>query len=157
GVKFLSDTDTEIVAHLVHRELERNKAASLFDAVRGALKHVVGAYAIAVASRTDPTSIVVARNGSPLVVGVGEGEMLCGSDIPALLAHTRNMVFLEDGDMVELKAGGYRIETVDGDKVERKIKQIDWSPVQAEKSGYKHFMLKEIHEQPDVIEATLRG
>jgi glucosamine--fructose-6-phosphate aminotransferase (isomerizing) len=156
GVKFLSDTDTEIVAHLIHRELN-NGAPNLFEATRRALRRVVGAYGIAVVSRAEPDVIVVARHGSPLVVGIGEDEMLCGSDIPALLAHTRKMVFLEDGDMVELKAKSYRIETVLGDKVERKVKHIDWSPVQAEKAGFKHFMLKEIHEQPDVIEATLRG
>jgi len=156
GVKFLSDTDTEIVAHLIHRELTQG-AVDLFEATRGALRRVVGAYAIAVLSRTQPDAIVVARNGSPLVVGIGEGEMLCGSDIPALLAHTRRMVFLEDGDIVELKSGGYRIEAVSGGKVERRVRQIDWSTVQAEKAGYKHFMLKEIHEQPEVVEATLRG
>ena len=156
GVKFLSDTDTEILAHLIHRELTQG-AKNLFEATRGALRRVVGAYGIAVLSRHEPDAIVVARNGSPLVIGVGEDEMLCGSDIPALLSHTRKMIFLEDGDLVELKARGYRIETVAGEKVERRVKQIDWSPVQAEKSGYKHFMLKEIHEQPDVIEATLRG
>jgi glutamine---fructose-6-phosphate transaminase (isomerizing) len=156
GVKFLSDTDTEIVAHLIHRELTQG-AANLFDATRGALRRVVGAYAIAVLSRNEPDVIVVARNGSPLVVGLGDEEMLCGSDITALLAHTRKMIFLEDGDIAELKARGYRIETVAGGAAPRKVKQIDWSPVQAEKAGYKHFMLKEIHEQPDVIEATLRG
>ncbi len=156
GVKFLSDTDTEIVAHLIHRELN-NAAPSLFTATQRALRRVVGAYAIAVLSRSEPDVIVVARNGSPLVVGLGEDEMLCGSDIPALLAHTREMIFLEDGDVVELKARGYRIETVEGGPAPRKVKHIDWSAVQAEKAGYKHFMLKEIHEQPDVVEATLRG
>jgi glucosamine--fructose-6-phosphate aminotransferase (isomerizing) len=157
GVKFLSDTDTEIVAHLVHRELDKRGAPSLFVAVQKALSHVVGAYAIAVISRTEPDAIVVARNGSPLVVGVGEGEMLAGSDIPALLAHTRNMVFLEDGDVAELKADRLEVVTDKGEKVERKVKRIDWSATQAEKAGFKHFMLKEIHEQPDVVEATLRG
>jgi glucosamine--fructose-6-phosphate aminotransferase (isomerizing) len=166
GVKLLSDTDTELVAHLIARELQSRGegpaspgqgAPSLFAAVQRALRRVVGAYGIAVLSRAEPDVIVAARNGSPLVVGLGEGEMLCGSDIPALLSHTREMIFLEDGDVVELKAGGYRIETVAGEKVERKIRHIDWSAVQAEKSGYKHFMLKEIHEQPDVVEATLRG
>ncbi|MFT3766458.1 MAG: glutamine--fructose-6-phosphate transaminase (isomerizing) [Minicystis sp.] len=156
GVKFLSDTDTEIVAHLIHRELNQG-AANLFEATRRALQRVVGAYGIAVLSRNEPDAVVVARHGLPLVVGIGEDEMLCGSDIPALLAHTRKMVFLEDDDIVELKAKSYRIETVKGEKVERKVKHIDWSPVQAEKAGFKHFMLKEIHEQPDVIEATLRG
>ena len=156
GIKFLSDTDTEIVAHLIHRELNQG-AASLFEAVRKALTHVVGAYAIAIVSRTEPDVVVAARHGSPLVVGIGEDEMLCGSDVTALLAHTRNMLFLEDGDVVELKQSGFRIETASGLSVERKVKRIDWSAVQAEKSGFKHFMLKEIHEQPDVVEATLRG
>jgi glucosamine--fructose-6-phosphate aminotransferase (isomerizing) len=156
GIKFLSDTDTEIIAHLIHRELTQG-APNLFEAVRKALTHVVGAYAIAIVSRDEPGVVVAARFGSPLVVGIGEDEMLCGSDVTALLSHTRNMVFLEDGDVVELKQSGYRIETVTGTKVERKVKRIDWSAVQAEKSGFKHFMLKEIHEQPDAIEATLRG
>ncbi len=156
GVKFLSDTDTEIVAHLIHRELSRGKKP-LFVAVQNALRHVVGAYAIAVVSRDEPDVVVVARYGSPLVVGLGEGEMLCGSDIPALLAHTRSMMFLEDGDVAELRATGVRVETVSGEVVTRKAKHIDWSPVQAERGGYKHFMRKEIHEQPEVVEATLRG
>jgi glutamine---fructose-6-phosphate transaminase (isomerizing) len=156
GIKFLSDTDTEIVAHLIHRELNQG-APSLFEAVRKALSHVVGAYAIAIVSRTEPDVVVAARHGSPLVVGIGEDEMLCGSDVTALLAHTRNMLFLEDGDVVELKKSGFRIETASGLAVERKVKRIDWSAVQAEKSGFKHFMLKEIHEQPEVVEATLRG
>ena len=156
GVKFLSDTDTEIVAHLIHRELSRGQKP-LFSAVQAALRHVVGAYAIAVVSREEPDVVVVARHGSPLVVGLGEGEMLCGSDIPALLAHTRSMIFLEDGDVAELRASGVRCETVSGEVVTRKAKHIDWSPVQAERGGYKHFMRKEIHEQPEVVEATLRG
>jgi len=156
GIKFLSDTDTEIVAHLIHRELDRG-AGSLFVAVQRALNKVIGAYAIAVLSRSEPDVVVAARQGSPLVIGVGEEESLCGSDIPALLAHTRDMIFLDDGDVAELRAGKVRIETVSGEKVERKTKRIDWSPVQAERGGYKHFMLKEIHEQPDVVEATLRG
>ena len=156
GIKFLSDTDTEIIAHLIHRELNQG-VTTLFEAVHKALTHVVGAYAIAIVSRNEPDVVVAARFGSPLVVGIGEDEMLCGSDVTALLSHTRNMVFLEDGDVVELKQNGYRIETASGLKVERKVKRIDWSAVQAEKSGFKHFMLKEIHEQPDAIEATLRG
>jgi len=155
-VKFTSDTDTEVMAHLVHRELGKG-VKPLFEAVRAALKHVHGAYAIAVLSRDEPDVVVVARYGSPLVLGVCEGESMCGSDIPALLAHTREMIFLEDGDVAELRTSGIRIETVSGGKVERKIRRIDWSPVMAERGGYKHFMLKEIHEQPDVVEATLRG
>ena len=158
GVRFLSDTDTEIVAHLVARELAVAPGkVSLFVAAQAALRRVVGAYAIAVVSKDEPDVIVVARSGSPLVVGLGQGETLCGSDIPALLAHTRDVVFLEDGDVAELRASGVRIETVAGEAVTRPVKHIDWSHVQAERGGYKHFMLKEIHEQPEVVEATLRG
>lgn len=156
GYRFLSDTDTEIVAHLVHRELSAG-ARTLFTAVRHALAHVRGAYAIAVVSRDEPELIVVARHGSPLVVGLGQNEMLCGSDIPALLAHTRDMVFLEDGDVAELKATQLSISTLKGVSVERAPKRIDWNPMQAERGGHKHFMRKEIHEQPEVVEATLRG
>ena len=156
GVKFSSETDSEIVARLIHKELNEGES-SLRAATRKALAKVEGAYAIAVLSKSDPSHIVVARQGSPLVVGIGEGEMLCGIDIPALLAHTRDMVFLEDGDVAELSQEGLRIETLAGKAVERPVKRIDWSPVMAEKGGYKHFMLKEIHEQPDAISATLRG
>jgi glucosamine--fructose-6-phosphate aminotransferase (isomerizing) len=156
GVRFSSDTDTEIVAHLIDRAL-RKGASSLFEGVRAALKQVAGAYAIAVVSRSAPDRLVVAKSASPLVLGLGDGETLCGSDIPALLAHTRNMVFLEDGEMAELTTSGVRIETLGGVPVDRKPKRIDWSPVMAERGGYKHFMLKEIHEQPRAIEDTLRG
>jgi glucosamine--fructose-6-phosphate aminotransferase (isomerizing) len=155
GARFRSDTDTEILAHLVDREL--GSTESLLEAVRAALGRVTGAYAIAVVSRDHPATIVVARQGSPLVVGVGEGEMLGGSDISALLAHTRDMVFLEDGDVAELVPAGLRVMDLAGRPVERQSKRIDWSPVMAERGGYKHFMLKEIHEQPDAIAATLRG
>jgi glutamine---fructose-6-phosphate transaminase (isomerizing) len=155
GVKFSSDTDTEIIAHLVVRA-RRKGAATLLDAVRESLKQVTGAYAIAVVSTDDPHHLVVAKSASPLVIGIGENETLCGSDIPALLSITRDMIILQDGDLVELSASGVKIEN-DGKPVERATKRIDWSPVMAERGGYKHFMLKEIHEQPRVIEDTLRG
>jgi glucosamine--fructose-6-phosphate aminotransferase (isomerizing) len=156
GVRFVSDTDTEIVAHLVNRELD-NGHASLFLAVRAALARVRGAYALAIMSKRDSSRIVVAKSASPLVIGLGDGETLCGSDIPALLGHTRKMIFLEDGEMAELTAEGARIETLDGRPVVRAPRHIDWTPVQAEKGGYKHFMLKEIFEQPRAVEDTLRG
>lgn len=156
GARFSSDTDTEIVAHLVDRAL-RTGTSSLYEAVRIALGQIEGAYAIGVISRTDPNRIIVAKNASPLVIGLGDGETLCASDIPALLAHTRQMIFLDDGEMAELTASGARIETVSGQAVERAPRRIDWSPVMAEKNGFKHFMLKEIHEQPRAIEDTLRG
>src|SRR6185503_19903173 len=132
GVRFSSDTDTEIVAHLVDRAL-RGGAPSLFDAVRAALAEVRGAYAIAVVSRTTPDRLVVAKSASPLVLGLGEGETLCGSVIPAFLSHTHNVVFLEDGEMAELTAGGARIETLAGEVIQRKPKRIDWSAVMAER------------------------
>jgi glucosamine--fructose-6-phosphate aminotransferase (isomerizing) len=155
GVRFQSDTDTEIVAHLVNREVAQGKG--LFEAVRAALGRTRGAYALAVVSSKEADRIVVAKNASPLVIGLADGATLCGSDIPALLAHTRRMLFLEDNEMAELTRDGVRIETIAGERVKRAPRQIDWSPVQAEKGGYKHFMLKEIFEQPRAIEDTLRG
>jgi glucosamine--fructose-6-phosphate aminotransferase (isomerizing) len=155
GVRFASDTDTEIAAHLVDRALREGRG--LFDAVRHALTQLRGAYALGVISASDPERIVVAKSASPLVIGLGEGETLCGSDIPALLEHTRQMLFLEDGEMAELTREGVRIETLGGQAVERAPKRIDWTPTQAEKGGYKHFMLKEIFEQPRAVEDTLRG
>ena len=157
GIKFQSDTDTEIVAHLVDRAMKRGQKV-LAEAVREALKQVRGAYAIAVISGDSPDEIVVAKHDSPLVLGVGEGESFAASDIPAMLAHTRDVIFLQDGEMAVLKKGGMTITSVaEGTAVTRASKRIDWSPTQAEKGGYKHFMLKEIHEQPRAIEDTLRG
>jgi glucosamine--fructose-6-phosphate aminotransferase (isomerizing) len=157
GVKFQSDTDTEIVAHLVDRAMKAG-TTNLEEAVRGALKQVRGAYAIAVVSGASPDEIVVAKHDSPLVLGVGDGESFAASDIPAILAHTRDVILLQDGEMAVLTKGAMKITTVaDGKPVERASKRIDWSPTQAEKGGYKHFMLKEIHEQPRAIEDTLRG
>ncbi len=155
GVVFKSDTDTEIAAHLVHRALE--KGGTLWEAVQRALEQIRGAYALAVVSDREPDRIIVAKNASPLVIGIGDGETLAASDIPALLSYTRNVIFLEDGEMAELTRSGVRIAKADGTPVERASKRIDWSPVQAEKGGYKHFMLKEIFEQPRAIEDTIRG
>ncbi|HEX7451088.1 MAG TPA: glutamine--fructose-6-phosphate transaminase (isomerizing) [Polyangiaceae bacterium] len=155
GVRFQSDTDTEIVAHLINRAVA--KGGTLFEAVRTALGRTRGAYALAVASSKEPDLIVVAKNASPLVIGLADGATLCGSDIPALLGHTRKMLFMEDNEMAELTRDGVRLETISGERVKRAPRHIDWSPVQAEKGGYKHFMLKEIFEQPRAIEDTLRG
>ena len=157
GVKFQSDTDTEIVAHLVD-EAMKNGVKTLEEAVRISLKQVRGAYAIAVVNGDAPDEIVVAKHDSPLVLGVGDGESFAASDIPAILAHVRDVIFLQDGEMAVLTKGGLKITTVaDGHSVTRAPKRIDWSPTQAEKGGYKHFMLKEIYEQPRAIEDTIRG
>ncbi|MEO7094437.1 MAG: isomerizing glutamine--fructose-6-phosphate transaminase, partial [Polyangiales bacterium] len=172
GRKFLSETDTEIAAHLIDLELKNLESSglkpTLLLATKQALARVRGAYAIAVVSRKEPDVVVVAKSFSPLVLGIGDGELFAASDVPALLAHTRDVIFLEDGDIAELRSSGYKIERllVHGDgaserftvtPVVRNPKRVDWSPTQAEKQGFKHFMLKEIHEQPTAIENTLRG
>jgi glutamine---fructose-6-phosphate transaminase (isomerizing) len=155
GARFLSDTDTEIIAHLIDEQVRTGK--DLETAVRASLAQVEGAYAIAVAYEREPEKLVVAKNASPIVIGLGDGENLCGSDIPALLPYTRRMIILEDGQMAVLTQDAVRVSTIDGTPLEPQVRTIDWSPVMAEKSGYKHFMLKEIFEQPRAIEDTLRG
>jgi glutamine---fructose-6-phosphate transaminase (isomerizing) len=155
GARVVSDTDTEIIAHLVDEQLRAGK--DLEGAVRASLAQVEGAYAIAVSSVKEPAKLIVAKNASPLVLGLGEGETFCGSDIPALLPYTRRMIVLDDGQLAVLTQDGVRISTLAGAPIEPAIRTIDWSPVMAEKSGYKHFMLKEIFEQPRAIEDTLRG
>ena len=155
GETFSSETDTEIIAHLIAAHVR--DGLELFGAVRAALKELRGSYAIAVVSEDSPGEIVVAKNASPLVLGVGDGELFAASDIPAILPYTRRMIFLDEGDVARLTAEGARIERLDGEEVDRPVRQIAWSPVQAEKGGFKHFMLKEIHEQPRAVEDTLRG
>jgi glucosamine--fructose-6-phosphate aminotransferase (isomerizing) len=155
GAKIVSDTDTEIVAHLVNLKL--GEGNTIEESVRKALAEVEGAYAIAVVSVKEPDRIVVAKSSSPLVLGLDDRATYCGSDIPALLPYTRDMIFLEDGEMAVLTRKGAAIMRLDGTTVERAAQHIDWSPVMAEKAGYKHFMLKEIFEQPRAMEDTLRG
>lgn len=162
GRVFTSETDTEIAAHLIDIELSRG-APSLLIATKRALSRIRGAYALAVVSSRFADTIVVAKSWSPLVIGAGDGENFAASDVPALLPYTRSIIFLEDGDIAELRPGSIHIEriesTADGEPiiVERPRKHIDWSPTQAEKQGYKHFMLKEIFEQPSAVENTVRG
>ena len=161
GVVFRSDTDTEIVAHLVHRaylELEQSLGErALVEAVRRALRRIRGSFGLAVTSEKLPDRLVVAKQSSPMVIGLGVGETLCASDIPALLGYTRRVLVLDDGELAELTAGGAAVQTLEGEPVTRAARTVDWSPVQAEKGGYKHFMQKEIFEQPRAIEDTLRG
>ena len=156
GVRFASDTDTEIVAHLVDEAL-RGGAQNLESAVRAALARVTGAYAIAVVSTDAPDRVVVAKNESPIVIGLGDGETWAASDIPAILEHTRDVIFLHEGEMAVLTKSGAELATIEGKSIARSPRRIDWSPTQAEKGGHKHFMLKEIHEQPRAVEDTLRG
>jgi glucosamine--fructose-6-phosphate aminotransferase (isomerizing) len=155
GFTMNSDTDTEIIAHLIHRETKAGH--DLLTAIRRSLAHVEGAYAIAVLSEKQPGRIVVAKSASPLVIGVSHGTTYCASDIPALLPYTNQMVFMEDGEIAVLEAEGFMLSKLDGTEVRRRPRSISWSPVMAEKDGYKHFMLKEIFEQPRALEDTLRG
>ncbi len=156
GETIVSDTDTELDAHLVH--LETRSGKNLEAAVRGALGQVHGAYAIAVLSQAEPGRVIVAKEASPLVLGLCEdGSVICGSDIPALLPFTRDVIIMQDGELAVLELGSIKLSKIDGTPIERSPRRIDWSPMAAEKAGFKHFMLKEIHEQPRAMEDTLRG
>jgi glutamine---fructose-6-phosphate transaminase (isomerizing) len=156
GRSFTSQTDTEVIAHLVDEAVVAG-AASLAEAVRRALKQVEGAYAIAVVSDRHPGEVVAAKTASPLVVGLGQGEGFVASDAPAILEYTREMIFLEDGDVVALTRDAVAFTDVDGNPRTRTPRTITWTAAQAEKAGYPHFMLKEIHEQPQAVSDTLRS
>ncbi len=156
GHAFSSDTDTEIVAHLVAEGVKRG--LDLREAVRSALQQVKGTYAIAVVAAKQPGRIVVAKNASPLVLGLGKDENFVASDVPALLEHTRDVVFLEEGELAEITRDSVRVVRIsDGMNVARPPRRIDWTPMMAEKDGHKHFMHKEMHEQPRGVADTLRG
>jgi glucosamine--fructose-6-phosphate aminotransferase (isomerizing) len=161
GHTFVTETDTEVIAHLIEQEMRSaetsGKTMLLDDAVRRAARRLTGAYAISVISAEAPDTIVTARNGPPAVIGVGEGEAFVASDVPGILHHTRMMYFLADGDVAVLTPQGVRFTNLDGAIVERKVEKILWDPIQAEKGGYKHFMLKEIWEQPRAVRDTTLG
>jgi len=159
GHSFSSETDTEIVAHLIWQELQQVPTGPqrLMVATQRALRLVEGAYAVVVLCTETPDEIVCAKSASPLVLGLGDGENLIASDVPALLPHTRRVIFLEEGDLAQLTRGRVRIVGLDGVERVRPERVITWSLLAAEKAGYKHFMLKEIHEQPRAVTDTLRG
>lgn len=160
GHVFVSQTDTEILAHLIEEEFQArgaHSALALIDATRAALKQVRGAYSLGVLDARVPDLIIGARHFSPLVVGVGENENLLASDIPALLAHTRRALIIEDGELVALTSDAVRVYTLDGDVVEREPFEVTWDVASAEKGGYPHFFIKEINEQPSALANALRG
>jgi glutamine---fructose-6-phosphate transaminase (isomerizing) len=154
GCVFSSETDTEIAAHLINDILPGAK--NLLDAVRKAITRLSGSYALVVISSKEPDTLVVAKNATPVVIGLADGENFIASDIPAILDHTRTVIVLEDGELAQIKQGSVYIER-DGKEVSREPINITWDPITAEKGGYRHFMLKEIYEQPQVIHETFRG
>jgi glutamine---fructose-6-phosphate transaminase (isomerizing) len=155
GRKMASETDTEVISHLIDEFVEQG--VGLAEATRRAIKQLEGSYAIVVLSESEPDRLVTAKSATPIVLGLGNGENFVASDIPALLEHTRRVLFLEDGEVAELTREKIAITTFDGAPVEREPRVVAWDAVTAQKGGYKHFLLKEIHEQPQAIIDTMRG
>jgi glucosamine--fructose-6-phosphate aminotransferase (isomerizing) len=154
GHKFVTETDTEVVAHLVEKYAE---TMPFEDAVRKTLKRLRGIYSLVFLSAKDPQKLVAARIGPPSVIGLGQGEYFVASDIPALLEHTREIFFLADGDVAVLTLNGVQVTDLEGKPMERPAHHVSWDPIMAEKGGYKHFMQKEIFEQPRAVRDTLLG
>jgi glucosamine--fructose-6-phosphate aminotransferase (isomerizing) len=161
GHKFITETDTEIIAHLIEQVQKEAEAAGkpvpLEAAVRAAVTRLSGAFALGVLSSAEPNKIVAARLGPPVVIGVGEGESFIASDVPGILHHTRNVYFLADGDVAILTPAGVELTDFEGRPIVRELTRIQWDPIQAEKGGFKHFMLKEIWEQPRAVTDTTLG
>jgi glucosamine--fructose-6-phosphate aminotransferase (isomerizing) len=153
GRKFVSETDTEVIAHL----LEEEEGVPLEEAVRRVSRKLEGYFALAVIDHGDPGKLVAARNGQSLIIGLGDGEYFAASDAPAILEFTQEVVYLEDGQTAAMTVDGVRIEDADGKLLHPPSQRINWSPVMAEKRGFKHFMLKEIFEQPEAVRETVAG
>jgi glucosamine--fructose-6-phosphate aminotransferase (isomerizing) len=155
GHEFTSETDTEVVSHLIWRFVKKGK--SFKEAVIEALSMIKGSYALGILKEDEPGTLMAARQESPLILGIGEGEFFIASDIPAVINHTRDIIVLDDGEIVEYRDGKYAVMDLNGNPKQKSVRRVDWSPVMAEKGGYKHFMLKEIFEQPQGIIDTMRG
>jgi glucosamine--fructose-6-phosphate aminotransferase (isomerizing) len=153
GYVFVSDTDTEVLAHLIEEFYEGNLEAAVIEA----LLHVEGTYGIAVIASDEPDKLVAARKGSPLLIGLGENEYFVASDVSAVLAHTRQVIYLDDGDLAVLTRDGYKVLDLNNVALQKTIHRVDWDLEKIERGGFAHFMLKEIFEQPQTIEQTMRG
>ena len=153
GHVFVSQTDTEIIAHLVEECLKTSP--DIFEAAKAAVNKLIGAYALGIVYQDSPDTLIAARKHAPLIIGIGENENYIGSDVPAILEYTKNVIYLDDCEIAEIKSDSVKVYDFEGKLVKKKIECVPWEPVSLSKLGYKHFMLKEIHEQPDVIRQTL--
>lgn len=151
--KFLSDTDTEVIAHLV----ESNYEGNLEEALQKTLRVLKGTYGLAIISRDEPNKLLAARKGSPLVIGLGENETIIASDVSAIVRHTKQVIYLEDGEMASINKDGLKIVDLDNEEISKEVMEVEWDVEKIEKEGFSHFMLKEIFEQPETVRNSIRG